>query len=58
MRIRVECYAGYRGEETPLRIWMGNRKIEIKEIVDFPGPHSRPVSFAKDGLPAETGPWM
>jgi len=34
MRIRVECYAGYRGEETPRRIWMGNRKIEIKEVQD------------------------
>ena len=34
MRIRVESYAGYRGEETPRRIWMGNRKIEIKEVQD------------------------
>ena len=34
MRIRVECYAGYRGEETPRRIMMGKRKIEIKEIQD------------------------
>lgn len=34
MEIRVECYSGHRGEETPRRIWMGNRKIEIKEIQD------------------------
>lgn len=34
MEIRVECYAGYRGEETPRRIWLGNRKIEVKEIQD------------------------
>jgi hypothetical protein len=34
MEIRVECYSGHRGEETPRRIWMGNRKIEIKKIQD------------------------
>ena len=32
MEIKVECYAGYRGEETPRRIWLGNRKIEVKEV--------------------------
>ena len=34
MRIRVECYAGYRGEETPRRIFVGKRKIEIKDVQD------------------------
>ena len=34
MQIEVECYAGYRGEETPRRIRMATYKIEIKEIVD------------------------
>ena len=34
MEIKVECYAGYRGEETPRRIWIGNRNIEVKEIQD------------------------
>lgn len=34
MEVKVECYAGYRGEETPRRIWIGNRKIEVKEILD------------------------
>ena len=34
MKIRVECYSGYRGEETPRKIWLGNRKIEVKEIQD------------------------
>ena len=34
MQIKVECYAGYRGEETPRRIWMGTRKIEIRDILD------------------------
>ncbi len=32
--IKVECYAGYRGEETPRCIWMGERKIEVKKVLD------------------------
>ena len=32
--IRVECYAGYRGEETPRRVWMGSKKIEVREVLD------------------------
>ena len=34
MQIRVECYCGYRGEETPRYILMENRKIEVKKIID------------------------
>jgi len=34
MHIRVDCYAGYRGEETPRRFWLGSRKIEVSEIQD------------------------
>ncbi|HEY8219595.1 MAG TPA: hypothetical protein VIF86_05795 [Methylobacter sp.] len=34
MTIRVECYAGYQGEETPRRFFMGNRAIEIEQIID------------------------
>jgi hypothetical protein len=34
MHIQVECYAGYRGEETPRCIRMATNKIEVKEIVD------------------------
>jgi len=34
MNIKVECYAGYRGEETPRRIWLGENKIEVKEVQD------------------------
>jgi hypothetical protein len=30
----VECYAGYRVEETPLRFRLGNKLIEIAEVVD------------------------
>ncbi|MBI2295944.1 MAG: hypothetical protein HYU76_07940 [Betaproteobacteria bacterium] len=34
MTIRVECYAGHRGEETPLRFFAGARKIEVVEVLD------------------------
>jgi hypothetical protein len=34
MHIQVECYAGYRGEETPRFIKMATYKIEVKEVVD------------------------
>ena len=32
--IRVECYAGYRGEESPRRFFLHQRKIEVLEILD------------------------
>lgn len=32
--VRVECYAGHRGEETPRRFFLGARKIEVAEILD------------------------
>jgi hypothetical protein len=32
--VRVECYAGYREEETPRRFFLGDRKIEVVEILD------------------------
>ena len=34
MQIHVECYAGYRGEETPRAIILANNKIEVTEVVD------------------------
>jgi len=34
MNIKVECYSGYRGEETPRHIVMGSRRIEVKEVLD------------------------
>lgn len=32
--LRVECYAGYRGEETPRRFFLGRRAIEVSEVLD------------------------
>lgn len=34
MRITVECYAGHRGEETPRRINLDGRHIEVAEVLD------------------------
>jgi hypothetical protein len=32
--IRVECHAGYRGEETPRSFFIGERGIQVTEIID------------------------
>ncbi len=32
--VKVECYAGSRGEETPRRFWLSGAEIEIAEVVD------------------------
>ena len=34
MEIRVECYAGYRGEQEPRAFWLGERRIAALEILD------------------------
>ena len=34
MKIKVECYAGYRGAETPRIVWFKSRKVEIKQVLD------------------------
>ncbi len=37
LRLKVECYAGYKAEERPLRFTIGGageRTYEVKEIVD------------------------
>jgi hypothetical protein len=42
VQIEVECYAGYRGEETPRRIVMGSKKLEVLEVLDrWQGPDHR-----------------
>lgn len=32
--VDVECHAGYRGEETPRRFRLGDRQVEIAEVID------------------------
>jgi hypothetical protein len=34
MPIRVECYAGYRAEQEPRAFWCGERRLEVRAIVD------------------------
>ena len=34
MLVRVECYAGHRGEETPRRVWFDGRAVELVELLD------------------------
>jgi hypothetical protein len=32
--LRVDCYAGYRGEETPRRFHLDGQCIEIVSVID------------------------
>jgi hypothetical protein len=32
--IQVECYNGYRGEESPRRFFLNERQIEVVDILD------------------------
>ncbi len=42
MKIDVECYAGYRGEQEPTAFRLGERRIAVLEIVDrWIGPDHR-----------------
>jgi hypothetical protein len=34
LELKVQCYAGYQGEETPQRFSIGKRVIEITAILD------------------------
>ncbi len=34
MSIRVECYAGHCGEESPRRFFLGERAIAVADIMD------------------------
>ena len=34
MAIRVECYAGYHGEQEPLAFWLGERRVAVRTVVD------------------------
>ena len=34
MTVAVECYAGYKGEQTPRAVVMGDRHLTVVEILD------------------------
>jgi len=33
-KIQIECYSGYRGEETPRRLRLGSRRVEVVQVLD------------------------
>jgi len=33
-KVRVECYAGYRGDQRPVRFLLGEQSYEVREIQD------------------------
>lgn len=42
MDLEVDCYAGHRGEETPRRLHLGGRSVEVVEVIDrWYGPDHR-----------------
>ncbi len=34
IRLRVECYSGYKGDERPLRFHIGDTGYAIEEVLD------------------------
>lgn len=34
MKIRVECYAGHRGDQEPRAFLLGERRLEVRELLD------------------------
>jgi hypothetical protein len=32
--VKVECYAGHRGEESPRRFFLKEKAVEVSEILD------------------------
>jgi hypothetical protein len=34
LTVGVECYAGYRGEQTPRTLILGDRRIHVADVVD------------------------
>ncbi len=32
--VRVECHAGYRADERPLRFFLEDRRVEVCEVLD------------------------
>lgn len=34
LRVRVEWYAGYWGEQTPRRFFLRDRRVEVAEVLD------------------------
>jgi hypothetical protein len=41
MQVEVECHAGYRGEEEPRRLLLGERTIELTVVDRWLSPEHR-----------------
>ncbi len=42
MKLRVECYAGHRGAEEPRAFTLGERRLEVRAVLDrWIGPDYR-----------------
>ena len=35
LRIKVRCYSGYKGEQTPRSILFNDKEIQVNEILDM-----------------------
>ena len=66
LRIGVECYAGYKGEETPRTIVLGGRRIAVADVIDrWLAPDHRYFKIRGDDdhlyiirQDVESGDWM
>ncbi len=34
IKVRVQCYAGHRGEEEPRAFYLGDQRVDLMEIID------------------------
>jgi hypothetical protein len=34
MKIKVICYHGYKANERPLKFYIGNKELEVRELLD------------------------
>ena len=34
MRLRVECYSGYKADERPRGFYLGERRYQVEEVLD------------------------
>jgi hypothetical protein len=50
MAIRVECYAGYRGEQEPLAFWLRQHQCPIIPGLEFADDVNRPTPAVGDFL--------
>jgi hypothetical protein len=49
MIVKVECYAGHRGEETPRRLAFDGRSVDLVEMLDcWLSPDHRYFKMAAD----------